>query len=169
MPELKETCCFTGHREEKLPWCAREDDPRCLLLKRRLADAVEAVYAGGIRHYICGMASGCDLYFLEAVLCLRQTHPEITVESAVPYAGQADRWRASLRARYERLLAACDYHTLVQETYTAGCMMRRNRYMVDHARILIAAYSGAPGGTQQTLLYALRRGLEIIEIPVDER
>ena len=38
----------------------------------------------------------------------------------------------------------------------------------DHARILIAAYTGAAGGTQRTLLYALRRGLEIIEIPIDE-
>ena len=114
------------------------------------------------------MANGCDLYFLEAVLRLRRTHPDVTVEAAIPYEGQADHWREPLRRRYVQLLGQCDYQTLVQSAYTSGCMMRRNRYMVDHARILIAAYTGAAGGTQRTLLYALRRGLEIIEIPIDE-
>ena len=36
------TCCFTGHRPEKLPWREDEGDPRCLELKARLAGAVEA-------------------------------------------------------------------------------------------------------------------------------
>ena len=36
------TCCFTGHRPEKLPWGDDEADPRCRALKRKLADAVEA-------------------------------------------------------------------------------------------------------------------------------
>lgn len=35
-------CCFTGHRPAKLPWGYREEDLRCLDLKRRMADAVEA-------------------------------------------------------------------------------------------------------------------------------
>ena len=35
-------CCFTGHRPGKLPWRYDEGDPRCLALKRRIADAVEA-------------------------------------------------------------------------------------------------------------------------------
>lgn len=169
MPEREYTCCFTGHREAKLPWQSHENDPRCVQLKRQIADAVEAVYADGIRHYICGMANGCDLYFLEAVLTLRQTHPDVTVEAAIPYEGQADRWREPLRRRYVRLLMECDYQTLVQQAYTSGCMLRRNRYMVDHSRILIAAYNGLPGGTMRTLQYALRQRLEIIELPVPER
>ena len=36
------TCCFTGHRPEKLPWREDEGNPRCLELKARLAGAVEA-------------------------------------------------------------------------------------------------------------------------------
>ena len=35
------SCCFTGHRPGKLPWRYNEKDPRCLSLKRRIADAVE--------------------------------------------------------------------------------------------------------------------------------
>ena len=39
--------------------------------------------------------------------------------------------------------------------------MRRNRYMVDASRILIAAFDGRPGGTARTLEYAALRKLEI--------
>lgn len=46
-------------------------------------------------------------------------------------------------------------------------MMRRNRYMVDASRILIAAFDGRPGGTARTLEYAAQRRLEIIQIPID--
>ena len=35
------TCCFTGHRPEKLPWGWDEGDPRCRRLKEKLRDAVE--------------------------------------------------------------------------------------------------------------------------------
>ena len=111
--------------------------------------------------------SSADLYFFDAARYLRLQHPEVTIEAAIPYSGQADRWRPELRERYAYDLRQCDYQTLVQEAYTPGCMMRRNRYMVDASRILIAAFDGRPGGTARTLEYAARRRLEIIQIPID--
>ena len=106
-------CCFTGHRPGKLPWRYNEEDLRCVLLKARITDAVEAAYQEGFRHFLCGMALGCDLYFCECVLRLRQTHPDVTVEAAVPCPSQADAWPPDQRRRYERLVAACDFETLV--------------------------------------------------------
>ena len=105
-------CCFTGHRPGKLPWRYNEEDLRCVSLKARIADAVEAAYQEGFRHFLCGMALGCDLYFCECVLRLRQMH------------------------------------------------------MVDHAALLIAAFDGSPGGTRYTVEYAMRRGLEIVDLPI---
>ena len=168
MPDMETTCCFTGHRASKLPWKYREDDPRCIRLKQQIYDTVEAVYASGIRHYICGMANGCDLYFGEAVLQLRQLHPDITLEAAVPYEGQARSWPADQRQRWQRLYDSCDYQTVVSHSYTPDCMRRRNQYMVDNASVLIAAYNGTSGGTMNTLLYAIRQKREVIQIPVDE-
>ena len=162
------TCTFTGHRDAKLPWKGDESDPRCLRLKEMLYDAVESVYHGGIRHFICGMALGCDQYFCEAVMRLRDEHPEVTLEAAVPWEGQAERWTGAQKSRYERLLSGCDYLTVVQRDYSPDCMMRRNRYMVDASSVLIAAYNGRPGGTMNTLLYALRSGLEVIQLPLEE-
>ena len=159
--------CFSGYRPEKLPWGEDESDPRCAALKKRLYDAAESACAQGYRHFICGMANGCDLYFFDAARYLRLSHPEVTIEAAIPFSGQADRWRPELRARYDYDLRQCDYQTLVQEAYTPDCMMRRNRYMVDHASLLIAVNDGLRGGTRSTIEYAFRRGVSVLDIPLD--
>ena len=164
--EKAKSCAFTGHRENKLPWRDGEDDPRCLALKETLRDTLEALYAGGIRHFMCGMATGCDTYFCEAVLELRSSHPDVSLEAAIPCEEQSEKWTPAQRRRYDRLCAECDYQTVVQQHYSPECYLRRNRYMVDRAAILLAAYDGRPGGTQSTILYAMRQGLEVIEVPI---
>ena len=158
------TCCFSGYRPEKLPWGAEENDPRCAALKRRLRHAIQAAVDEGYCHFICGMARGVDLYCCEILLELRDEYP-ITVEAAIPCLTQAETWSAAERERYDRLVAACDVETVVQENYTPGCMQRRNRYMVDHASLLIAVFDGKEGGTRATIQYALERGLDIVDIP----
>lgn len=164
--ERQRSCAFTGHRENKLPWRDNESDPRCRELKDKLSDTVHALYAAGIRHFLCGMATGCDTYFAEAVLELRGEHEDVTLEAAIPCEEQSEKWTPSQRRRYARLCAECDYQTVVQQHFTPECYQRRNRYMVDRATVLLAAYDGHPGGTQSTILYAMREGLEIIELPI---
>lgn len=160
----EETCCFTGHRSSKLPWGSNERDWRCKDLKDRIASTIECVYSEGVRHFICGMAIGCDMYFAEAVISLRLCKPDITLEAAIPCEGQDLRWSRQLSERYDRLLAECDIRTLVSRAYTPDCMMRRNRYMVDSSGLIIAVFDGAPGGTLNTLRYAFRAGLKIIKL-----
>ena len=168
MPELNTTCCFTGHRASKLPWGFEETDPRCISLKQKLYDAVEAVYDSGVRHYICGMANGCDMYFGDAVLLLKQLHSDVTLEAAIPYEGQADHWKPAEKSRWQRIYDNSDYITVVSRTYTRDCMHRRNQYMVDNSSVLIAAYNGSSGGTLNTMLYAIRNKKEVIQIYIEE-
>ena len=165
--DCEKTCCFTGHRPDKLPWGEDESDPRCLRLKGRVAQAVEEALAAGCRHFISGMARGCDLYCAEAVLALREARGDVSLEAAVPCPTQADGWPEEDRARWRRLLEACDLETMVQDHYTPGCMLRRNRYMVDHSALVIAVYDGAGGGTRRTLEYALRQGVPFVDIRPD--
>ena len=54
MPARQESCCFTGHRPAKLPWGMDDTDARGLRLNARIADALEAAYQSGYRHFICG-------------------------------------------------------------------------------------------------------------------
>lgn len=162
------TCCFTGHRPNKLPWKEDESDPGCLKLKEEIRKAVEDAYDRGYRHFICGMAQGCDFYFCEAAQALRDSRPGVTVEAAVPCEEQADRWSEKDRERYFRLVGLCDYETMVQRHYDRSCMLRRNRYMVDRSSLLIAAFDGTLGGTMYTLSYAMKKGVETLVIDIGE-
>ena len=109
---------------------------------------------------------GCDLYFCECVLALRERRPEVTIEAAIPCPTQADAWPEAQRARYRALVEACDFETMVSARYTSSCMQRRDRYMVDHASLLIAAFDGSAGGTRYTMEYAMRRGISVLDLPI---
>ncbi len=156
------TCCFTGHRPEKLPWGLDEGDPRCIAIKFSLSREIEGLYHRGFRHFISGMAMGCDLYFAEAALELREKFPDLTVEGAVPCPTQADRWPEEQRRRWQDILARCDLESMVQQHYDRFCMLRRDRYMVDRSAAILAVFDGRSGGTQYTLNYAMDKKLEIL-------
>ena len=141
------TCCFTGHRPEKLPWREDEGDPRCLELKARLA-------------------GGADFYCCEAALALRERRPGVTVEAVIPCEEQAARWRERDRERWFSLVERCDNETMLQHHYDRGCMLRRNRYLVDHSAMLIAVYDGMLGGTMYTISYAMKRGLDVVTLDI---
>ena len=163
-PEL--SCSFTGHRPMKLPWGMNEADPRCISLKDELAARLEGIYACGYRHFICGMAIGCDMYFADAVMKLRERHGDVTLEAAIPFGDQPGRWSSALRQRYNSLLDRTDKVTVLQYGYTPDCMARRNRYMVDHSSLLLACYDGRPGGTMSTILYAERQGVKVMIVEI---
>ena len=162
MHRKENTCCFTGHRPMKLPWGMNENDPRCIELKLELASRLEAVYEMGYRNFICGMAIGCDMYFAEAVIALRERHGDVHLEAAIPCGGQPDRWNKNLRLRYNMLIDSADEVNVLQVAYTPDCMMKRNYYMVDKSSLLIACFDGRPGGTMKTILYAQRSGLDVL-------
>lgn len=159
--DAQTTCCFTGHRPEKLPWGEREDHPNCVALKESMAAQLARMYEKGYRHFLCGMARGADFYFAEGVLALREAHPDVTLEAALPCAGQAKKWSLEDRARWTDLVRRCDSHTLLQEHYDRQCMLRRDRYMVDRSSAILAVFNGTRGGTQYTLNYAMDHRLDI--------
>ncbi len=163
----EQTCCFTGHRPVKLPWCSRETDPRCIALKDQIAATLDGIYETGYRRFICGMAIGCDLYFAEAVLALKQQHPDILLEAAIPCDDQAEKWNRSQREHYTELLEQCDLITHVSHVYSPGCMMKRNQYMIDSSSLLLACFNGRSSGTMSTILYAERQGVKTIILDIE--
>ena len=160
------SCSFTGHRPSKLPWGNKEDDPRCLKLKEEIQSRLEGIYESGYRHFICGMAIGCDMYFAEAVLEMKKIHSDVSLEAAIPCGSQPEKWAKELRQRYNRIIDSADKVKVLQVNYSSGCMMRRNRYMVDNSSLLLACFNGETGGTMNTILYAQRQGLKTIIIDI---
>ena len=166
--DFSRICCFTGHRPDKLPWGFDEGDPRCIAIRHSMAREIEGLYRRGFRHFISGMAQGCDLYFAEAALALREQRPDLTVEGAIPCPTQADHWPEDQRGRWQNILTRCDLETVVQQNYDRLCMFRRDRYMVDRSAAILAVFDGTSGGTQYTLNYAMEKKLEILLLdPLD--
>lgn len=161
--DLQQTCCFTGHRPEGLPFKTDESHPDCVKLKEQLSQEIERLITEeGVRHFISGMAVGTDLIAAELVLELKKKYPLITLESAIPYEEQAIKWTQAQREQYYKIAGQCDESVTLQNTYTRDCMKKRNQYMVEHSGYVLAVWTGAPrSGTGQTVRYAGSLGRQI--------
>lgn len=157
-------CAFTGHRPERLPWGSDETDVRCGALRRRMEQVVTELYAQGCDTFLCGMARGCDTLFAESVLAVQKRHSELRLVAMIPCPSQPDAWPEADRARYSRLLAACSEVRVLEPSYSGGCMLRRNRAMVDAAELLVTVYDGGSGGTEATIRYARQKGTQIVPL-----
>ncbi len=168
MSQLIATC--TGHRPQRLPWGFDQQDPRCLQLKQTMAKEMLCLYQQGYNYFISGMALGTDLYFAQLVLELQELHPEIQLECAIPCPSQSNHWSKPQQDQYNHILDRANYETLVQHFYSKGCMMRRNRYMVDRSSAILCVYDGIPkGGTAQTIHYARQQGKEVIMMALPQK
>jgi len=79
------------------------------------------------------------------------------------FQGQADKWSTSAREVYFSILKQADSVVYVSREYSKDCMLKRNRYLVDHATCLLAVYNGERrGGTAMTVRYTQKMGREII-------
>jgi len=60
-------------------------------------------------------------------------------------------------------LDRADSIVYVSRAYHKNCMLDRNRFLVDHAAVLLAVYNGEwRGGTAMTVRYAQKLGRKII-------
>ena len=98
------------------------------------------------------------------VLELKERHPEITLECAIPCEEQAIKWTEPQRDRYFWIAEQCDKETMLQHHYDKECMQKRNKYMVDNSQIVIAVWNGKPSGTGNTVKYAQEQGKTVIVI-----
>lgn len=111
------------------------------------------------------MAQGVDTWAAEIVLTLRQANPPLIFHIVLPCADQAKDWEPSAQERYQRICEQADSVTCLSPSYYDGCMLDRNRYLVDHSGVLLAVYNGSwRGGTAMTVRYAKKNGKEVIVI-----
>ena len=159
---------FSGHRPKKFPWKYDETASDCGALKQILRENVDKFIRQGIVHYLSGMAEGTDIWAAEAVLAARETHKKIKLHCILPCVAQADKWSAASRERYRSILNLADSLYYVNREYRQGCMLERNRFLVDWSTVLFAVYNGEKrGGTAATVRYARKMGREIFTLVPD--
>ena len=140
-------CAFTGHRPKSFPWKYNETARDCILLKEVLTAQIISLAKQGVADFLSGMALGVNLH------CI------------LPCEGQEIQWADSEQEQYNAILRQACEIVYVSQKYTADCMLRRNRYLVDHSSVLLAVYNGVKrSGTGATVNYARRLGREIIII-----
>ena len=117
-----------------------------------------------ITAFVSGMALGTDMIAAEIVLKLKRKFRDITLIAILPCRTQAARWNKEAVVRYEDILTKCDKVIVLQEEYSPNCMNKRNLYMVEHSDCVIAVWSGAEGGTANTIRFATKKHLPVTVI-----
>ena len=156
------TVAFTGHRPEKLPWGNNDNSPEGTLFKFRLREALEYLIGRGYVNFLSGAARGFDTIAAEIVLSLREVYPWVRLTVVLPCADQAARWNAEDKRRWDNIVHNSDHVETLAPVYDKSCMFRRNRYLVDNADLVLAAYhKGSTGGTAMTVDYARKQGVKV--------
>lgn len=160
---LDNCCAFTGHRPHKLPWKYNEADERCKALKDTMTNQITSLIKAGITDFYSGGADGVDCWAALIVLALQKENPALRLHCILPHKGQADKWSDSAQERYHSILNQADSVEYVSHDYYGGCMLDRNRRLVEAAGLLLAVYNGERrGGTAATVRYAQKAGRRVI-------
>ncbi|MDR0984724.1 MAG: DUF1273 domain-containing protein [Ruminococcus sp.] len=169
------TCSFSGHRPEKL--IIKND---CLdfcrkVVKSVLRLAVQDAVNQGYNTFITGMSRGTDLWAAEAVLDLRVSEKfrddEIKLVAAIPFPEFGKDFRGESLASFKYILRHSDEIIYTSPAYHKDAYKVRNYYMVDNSSKLIAVLKDTVhhiSGTNQTVNYAKRQGLDVQIIDVNK-
>lgn len=151
-----DTCCFTGHRV--IPDNQRDE------LQKRLDASVEALIHKGVTTFAAGGALGFDTMAAQTVLRFKNRYPDICLVLVLPCRDQAQKWTPQDIALYESIKSRADQVLYTSERYYAGCMARRNRYLVNMSDWCVFYLTKSSGGTYYTVDYARKKGLYLLSI-----
>lgn len=144
----------TGHRPRKL-YGYNLSAPEYTILKEKFKTILKKNKATTA---YTGMALGADIVFANAVLDLKKEGIDIRLVAVLPCANQDKKWSKKDQKRYQEVLQAADeVMQLSVEEYSPELMKARNRWLVDHADMLIAVWDGSNSGTSNCIRYAISK------------
>lgn len=153
------TACFTGHRQL---------DIGLPVLGLRLDAMLEKLYQQGFRRFLCGGALGFDMLAAERVIAMKERHGDAALILALPHADQAKAWPVAEGQRYERIIYHADETHVLSPVYFKGCMMMRNRFMVDRSSFVLCYLRNTKGGTAATVTYASKQEIPLLNLAMED-
>lgn len=150
-------CAFTGHRE--IPTGDYEK------VKAFTKKTVDLLISRGVTEFISGGAVGYDMLAAEIVLDAKKYAP-VKLVIAVPCKGQERYYNFSDKARYRKILDNADDVVILSEHYYNGCMLVRNRYMVNKADFVLSYCNKTEGGSYYTRCFAKENKKHIIDVVI---
>ena len=109
------SAAFTGHRFYNF---SQQE-----VIRERLTKAILEAYEHGISNFISGFAIGIDLMAAQIVQSLKPSCPGMTLTAAIPFRGQADRFKPGDRIVYDELMASADEVIILSEYYYTRCFL----------------------------------------------
>lgn len=157
--DVEHAVSFTGHRPERLNMPEQ-------MVQEWLEAQIRKAVDDGYTDFITGMQRGVDLWAAEIVIKLKDEmkDKDIHLFSAVAFSGMENQWEKDWHKRYHAVLKAANGVTYVSDRPGRAAFFKRNEWMVDNSKRLIGVYTGAPGGTKETIEYARKNGKEVVLI-----
>ena len=166
------SCVITGHRPTRFKFKYNEKDKRCQRIKKCLQEQLIRLYNQRVRCFWAGGAMGADMWASEILLRMKEqtAYQDVELCLALPFEGydaDCDDWHQK-RMKFIRKYAA--KVLILGEMPSSENYKKRNYFMVDQAGCMVAVYDNVNNmrsGTQQTVNYAKKKGLQIIYIHPD--
>lgn len=180
---IENTCCFTGHRPDKLPggynWYSEDN----MKLTDKIKDlTITLIELKDIDTFIFGGALGVDQLSFATISKLKdEKYPHVKLVLAIPFYFQYTQWSDEHIKDYmiqKKLLA--DERVYVDElddykikgiepkSYHPAKMQKRNEYMIDNSGTVVSVWNTIEqGGTFNCIKYAKKKDRKIININPD--
>ncbi len=158
------TVAFTGYRPEKLGFPEDSLNEKYIRFRSLQTQVIKRLIELGYDSFISGVARGFDLWTAEEIIELKSEISTLKLICAVPFPAQDKQWNVSERQRRESVLLHSDKIVMVSPAYTKNCFLKRNRYMVDNADVVVCCFDGQKGGTAYTVEYAKKKQKTVIQI-----
>ena len=156
MDYKSQTCCFTGHRDIA-PYT-----PDTVFEQTK--SIVTLLVSKGFKYFGTGGALGFDTIAAQAVLSVKETHPEVKLILVLPCENQTKYWKQQDIDVYNDIKLRADKVKVLAPHYYNGCMQKRNRHLVDCSSACICFLTKHEGGTAYTVDYAKQKDLDIINV-----
>ena len=153
----EKTCCFTGHRPEKLK--GKEST-----IIKNLSKEIEKAICEGYDTFISGMAPGVDIWAAEEILRMKESGQNIRLVCSVPFENVEKNRSEKDKEVFRDVIERCDETVYICKKYARWCFLARDRWMVDNSARVIAVFNGAHGGTEYTVNYARSKERDVILI-----
>ena len=147
------TCVFAGHRQIFEPNIGEK-------VKKALEKLIEtesrAVFLNGKMGRFDEVCAG-------AVRTMKEKHPDKEIRSCLVlpyYSNRLNTEKSYYQTFYDEILLPEE----VEYTYYKAAITKRNRWMVDHADLILAYIDHDYGGAYQTYRYAQKKSVPIINI-----
>lgn len=159
--DINKTCCFTGHRPEKI-------DEDINVIKANLEKEIRKAIDLGYDTFISGMAEGVDIWAAEIVLRIKEQNDNIKLICAVAYNGTEKKRTPEEQEKFHDILNRSDGAEFMNRKYATWVFFARDEWMIDRASYVIAVYNGTGGGTEHTLKYAVEKERKIVYVNLKE-